>query len=332
MSKSIKVDRGQYLFREGDLSTSMYIIKNGRLAITKKNFNSEDEVILSEKVNGELLGEMAFFDNKPRSASAKAMISSEVFELPFAALQEQFNTCPAWLKVMTKTINTQLRDANIRIKNLENIVSDTKDKLMPHMLLRVCAVADLLCYKAETDENENKVFPYKELYNVLVQVFHQNKQKINKALKALKALNLLDIIENDDGQMIVVHDQHTIYDFTIWFQENLAKESGKQVAVEEKDLPNLHILAFYGQNEEIAAEVSDGIVKVHVDHIQKNSKLDLSLNFPPTCIDGLMKKGVIFEKQADDVGVWISYDAVEVTKLFNYWTLIYTFNNSDESA
>lgn len=258
---------------------------------------------------------MAFFDNKPRSASAKAMISSEVFELPFAALQEQLNTCPAWLKVMTKTINTQLRDANIRIKNLENIVSDTKDKLMPHMLLRVCAVADLLCYKAETDENENKVFPYKELYNVLVQVFHQNKQKINKALKALKALNLLDIIENDDGQMIVVHDQHTIYDFTIWFQENLAKESGKQVAVEEKDLPNLHILAFYGQNEEIAAEVSDGIVKVHVDHIQKNSKLDLSLNFPPTCIDGLMKKGVIFEKQADDVGVWISYDAVEVTKL-----------------
>lgn len=328
-NKAIKVERGQYLFREGDSSNSMYIIKSGRLAITKKNFNSEDEVTLTEKVNGELLGEMAFFDNKPRSASAKAMIPSEVIELPFAALQEQFNSCPPWLKVLTKTINNQLRDANTRIKNLENIVSDTKEKLMPHMLLRVCCVADLLCYKADSDEDDNKIFPYKELYNVLVQVFHQNKQKINKALKALKELNILDIVDSEDGQMVIVYDQSTLYDFAVWFQENMAKDAGDQISIEEKDLPVLHILAYYGQDEDSATEVSDGIVKVHIDHIQKNSKLDLSLTFPPTAVDGFMKKGIILDKQADDAGIWISYDAVELTKLFNYWTLIHTFNNSD---
>jgi CRP/FNR family transcriptional regulator, cyclic AMP receptor protein len=329
-NKSIKVDRGQYLFREGDSSTSMYIIKSGRLAITKKNFNSEEEVILTEKVNGELLGEMAFFDNKPRSASAKAIISSEVIELPFSALQEQFNNCPPWLKVMTKTINNQLRDSNTRVKNLENIVADNKDKLLPHLLLRVCAVIDLLCYKAETDNDENKVFSYKELHTVLVQIFHQNKQKINKALKALKELNILDVQETEDGQqMVVVHDQHTVNDFTVWFNESLAKDSAEQITIEEKDLPPLHVLAYYGQDEDVATELADGVVKVHVDHMQKNSKEDLDISFSPTVIEGLTKKGIVLDRQADDEGVWISYNVAEVTKLFNYWTLINAFNRPD---
>jgi len=63
--------KGDVLFREGDPSDAMYVIKKGRIGILKNKGSSE--VTLAELVPGEMLGEMAFFDNKPRSASAKAV-------------------------------------------------------------------------------------------------------------------------------------------------------------------------------------------------------------------------------------------------------------------
>lgn len=329
-SKALKIEKGAYLFKEGDNSTSMYLIKSGRMAVTRRSFTGDEEVILSEKVVGELVGEMAFFDNKPRSANVKALTLSEVIELPFSALQEQFNSCPAWLKVMTKTINAQLRDANTRIKNLENIVSDTKDKFMPQTLLRVSAVIDVLCYKGEEDEGGQRFFPYKEVLNILCTTFHQNKQKVNKALKALKELNLLDIVEIGGQQMVVVSDQETIHGFTVWYNENLAKDSGDQIVIEEKELPVLNVLAYYGQ-EDVAQELREGVVKIHVDYMQKNAKADLHINFSPTSIESLFKKKVVLDKQADDKGVWISFHLEELVKIFNYWTLIHAYNSSGDS-
>lgn len=329
-NKSIHLEKGQYLFKEGDGSAAMFLIKTGRLAVTKKNFHSSDEVILSEKVGGELIGEMAFFDNKPRSANVKALMNSEVIELPFSALQEQFNSCPTWIKVIVKTVNTQLRDANIKIKNLENIVSDTKDKLMPQTLLRVACIVDALSYQAKKNDQGHKVFSYKLLYNIICQNFHQNKQKVNKALKALKELHLLDIVDSENGQIIIVIDQETIFGFTTWYNENLAKDSGDQVAIEEKDLPVLNVLAYYGQ-EDCAMDLGNGIVKIHVDHMQKNAKADLQINFSPTSIESLVKKKIILEKQVDEKGVWISFHLDELIKIFNYWTLIHTYNASADA-
>ncbi len=327
-NKSIKLEKGQYLFKEGETSASMFLIKSGRLAVSRKNFNSEDEVVLGEKVVGELIGEMAFFDNRPRSANVKAVTLSEVIELPFSALQAQFDTCPAWLKVMTKTINAQLRDANTRIKNLENIMSDTKDKLMPQTLVRVAAVIDALWHQGEEDEEGNRAFAYKEAFNMLVTVFHQNKQKVNKAIKALKELNLLDIVDSGDkGQQIVVADHETIRGFMLWYNENLAKDAADQVTIEEKELPVLNVLAYYGQ-EDVATDLGGGMVKIHLDHMQKNAKSDLHINFQPTSIEALIKKKLVREKQADDKGVWISFDLDELIRIFNYWTLIHAFNNS----
>src|SRR5689334_16837395 len=103
-----KLGKGEILFREGDASDAMYVIKSGRIAITKAK--GSGEIVLAEKVNGEMLGEMAFFDNKPRSAGAKAVAEAEVIALPFASLHAQFKTFPEWLKAMVKTINTHLRE------------------------------------------------------------------------------------------------------------------------------------------------------------------------------------------------------------------------------
>ena len=65
------LEKGEILFREGDPSDCMFVIKKGRIAITKTK--GSGEIVLAELHAGQMLGEMAFFDNKPRSAGARAV-------------------------------------------------------------------------------------------------------------------------------------------------------------------------------------------------------------------------------------------------------------------
>ena len=67
---SKKLEKGQLLFREGDPSDAMYVIKKGKITITKTKGDSEVE--LASMGPGQMFGEMAFFDQKPRSANARA--------------------------------------------------------------------------------------------------------------------------------------------------------------------------------------------------------------------------------------------------------------------
>ena len=109
-----KITRDHYLFREGDAPDAMYVVKSGKLAVVKSKQTSE--IILAEIGPGAMVGEMAFFDNKPRSASVKAMKDSEVIALPYKALHAQFQNFPEWCKAIMRTVNNHLRNANQRIR------------------------------------------------------------------------------------------------------------------------------------------------------------------------------------------------------------------------
>src|SRR5580704_8364212 len=159
MSGVRKLGKNDILFREGDPSDAMYVIKSGRIAITKAK--GSGEIILAEKKSGEMLGEMAFFDNKPRSAGAKAVAETEVIAMPFTSLYAQFKTFPEWLKAIVKTVNSQLRDANTRIKNLETATNDNEEMFPPHMVTRLCAIISLTGFKCgEKQEDGSLIIPH----------------------------------------------------------------------------------------------------------------------------------------------------------------------------
>ena len=70
---SQKFSSGDFLFREGDESDSIYIIFTGRVEISSKRHDS-DKISFPTVVNGTVLGEIAFFDHKPRTASVLSLI------------------------------------------------------------------------------------------------------------------------------------------------------------------------------------------------------------------------------------------------------------------
>lgn len=62
---------GEIIFREGDASTSAYVLVSGQVELAKNNASKPVRLSLLEP--GEMFGEMGLVDNSPRSATARAV-------------------------------------------------------------------------------------------------------------------------------------------------------------------------------------------------------------------------------------------------------------------
>ena len=111
--------KGELLFKEGDDSRSLYLIKSGIIKIFKTKIKG-DQIELGVIKSNEILGEMAFFDGSPRSASAEAIQDSTAIEIDFNVLKKHIESQPEWFAGIIRSIVGRLRTANNRIKQLES--------------------------------------------------------------------------------------------------------------------------------------------------------------------------------------------------------------------
>jgi CRP/FNR family transcriptional regulator, cyclic AMP receptor protein len=321
MSGVKKLSKGDVLFREGDASDAMYVIKAGRIAITKAK--GSGEIILAEKKAGEMLGEMAFFDNKPRSAGAKAIQDSEVIQLPFSALHAQFKTFPEWLKAMVKTVNGQLRDANVRIKNLEAASSPDEEMFPPHTVTRLCAIISLIGFKAGEKAEVGMTIPYQMLRDYTIQIFQQPTNKLDKMMEVLSALQLMKVEELGEGKKrITILNHKLLADFTDWYNKYLFTEQSKRVTIDEKELPTMRALLFYGKKLQ---PDDKGFVKVNLTEMQNSSMRDLNFLFSVNDADSLSEKKLVEEKQSEAGGALsMKFKIPDLESVLPFWEIIYT--------
>ena len=109
--------KGDYLFQEGDLPRAMYLIQKGAVSVRKAKGTGEIE--LAQLKQGEVLGELSFFDRKPRSASAVAIVDTELLEIDFESLDKIYKQVPEYLQSIIANVVNRLRKANDTIKRLQ---------------------------------------------------------------------------------------------------------------------------------------------------------------------------------------------------------------------
>ena len=87
-----KIEAGENLFSENDTSDGLYIVLSGKLQVyIFSGFVGGLPKVLAEILPGQYVGEMGLIDGQKRSASVKALQTSEVIFLPtvgFAVLLE----------------------------------------------------------------------------------------------------------------------------------------------------------------------------------------------------------------------------------------------------
>ena len=77
----VKLDKNTVLFKEGDKGEGAYLIISGSIQL-RKNVLSEYPQIVATVGPGDIVGEMALFDNRPRLAEALVVEAAEMFVIP----------------------------------------------------------------------------------------------------------------------------------------------------------------------------------------------------------------------------------------------------------
>ena len=101
--------RGDVLFRENDKPDSLFLVTSGRIAIVNKSFIGKESVVALME-NGDLFGEMGLFDDRGRSAEARALEESSVIEVPFKPIKALYEKDPSLLWEVVKMLVDRLRN------------------------------------------------------------------------------------------------------------------------------------------------------------------------------------------------------------------------------
>lgn len=317
-----KLEKGQYIFRENDPSDAMYVVKSGKIAIVKAK--GPTEIVLAELGPGQMLGEMAFFDNRPRSASAKALAESEVIALPFKALYAQFKTFPEWLRAMVKTVNTNLREANQRIKHLEKATAGDDQAFPPTRIVRLCGILGLVGARYGTPEGCSVNVPFTALRRYTIQVFGEPTNKMQRMLEELAKLRLTSLEDLGEGRLkILVHNLDLIMDTTDFYTDFLFKEESKRTPVEEPELKVIRALIFYGRKSVAEGKPAKEAI-TNLSQAQAESMRDLGFAFKPEETASLSEKKLIGERMSGEGGTFVKYNLLELERLYPMWEIVHT--------
>ena len=102
--KNIILKKGEVLFNYGDASDGMFLVRKGDIKIFIHD-NQDNEIVLAEVTSGAMIGEMALFDNKPRSASAAAITDVEITHISKADFNRIMKQIPKWFVNLMSTLS-----------------------------------------------------------------------------------------------------------------------------------------------------------------------------------------------------------------------------------
>ncbi len=123
---------GATLFAEGTSSDAMYIIEKGQVKITK-SLGPDKEKTLNVLGDGDFFGEMAFLDQAPRSATAKTITDSVIWDVSSARFNKTLMTTEPQIAVkilckIIKILSTRLRDTDEEVVNMAQWALEAREK------------------------------------------------------------------------------------------------------------------------------------------------------------------------------------------------------------
>lgn len=320
MSGPLKVPKDHYLFREGDAPDAMYVVKSGKFAILKMKSNSE--ILLAEIGPGAMVGEMAFFDAKPRSASVKAVKDAEVIALPYKALHAQFANFPEWCKAIMRTVNDHLRNANQKIKELEKTNANESEVFPPHTITKLTAILNMVGHKYGKKEDRGLVIDGFTLRRYTIQIFQEPTHKMQKLLTALEELEIAKNVEMGEGRSeAIIMKPDLLFSFTEWYNNWLFKKEADRVVVKEEELKLMNALVQYAGKLDLDEK---GLKRVNLTDLQNDSMRLFNYLVKVEEFSTLAEKKLIGDPVMGEKGIYTSFNPDDLAKILPFWQIVYT--------
>lgn len=117
---------GDLIIQEGDEGDALYIIRAGAVAVLKGSLKSP--TVLGFRGPGEVVGEVALLDNRPRSASLAAVRITRLLRIKREIIQQLLTQDPSASASLMRTLTARLRESDNAIASIaakgDNISSE----------------------------------------------------------------------------------------------------------------------------------------------------------------------------------------------------------------
>lgn len=125
-----RLDAGATLFNTGDPGESLYIVRSGEVELYIRDTTGQ-KIVLTVAGTNEIFGELALLDNKPRTATAIALVDSELLELDREDLILLFQKTPAAALRLLAAMGHMTRKADelLRTRVSRNVNEEVEERL-----------------------------------------------------------------------------------------------------------------------------------------------------------------------------------------------------------
>lgn len=201
---------GEILFNDGELADSLFIIQKGQIRLFKPKGKGFVELVVLRA--GEVIGEMAFFDQDPngkkRSCSASAITAVEIIEISFMAFDKTMQSLNPWFKTIITTLAARLRKTNSRVKELEHNQASLNygrkhtsyEFMKPIEVMRVLGTL-FLVFKAHGELRQQAFAISRKTLNLYAHDMYQIKEvRLESIINLLIQFGWMEV-ENDDDQL-----------------------------------------------------------------------------------------------------------------------------------
>jgi uncharacterized membrane protein len=126
----LKLESGETLFRAGDPGESLFLVRSGEVEIYVRD-NAGQKIILDITRSGDFFGEIALLDAGARTASAVALVETELIELDRDDLLLLFEKKPDAALSMLAAMGRMTRKADelLRIRVSRNVNEEVEERL-----------------------------------------------------------------------------------------------------------------------------------------------------------------------------------------------------------
>ncbi|GEO82935.1 cyclic nucleotide-binding domain-containing protein [Pararhodospirillum oryzae] len=115
-SRRLTLAPGDVLFTEGEEGDCAYYVESGMIEVSRRLGSAE--VVISTEREGGIVGEMALIDNKPRSATARAVEPTALVPFPKVEFERYLNSTDPLIRSLLERFVTIIRSVtteNVRL-------------------------------------------------------------------------------------------------------------------------------------------------------------------------------------------------------------------------
>lgn len=177
-----KLQQGEVLFNEGEKGDVMYLIREGKIKITKGK--DEDEKVLAVLKEGDFFGEMAIIDGSPRSAGAIAASTVSLLVIDKETFRSKIKENPL-IEYVLETLSRRLRTTDEQIRLLT--IKSEERRIVAYIITKAKETG------TKTDAGiEIPGFSYENITHIT----GIEQEKVEKYIKNLQQARLMSLKDN----------------------------------------------------------------------------------------------------------------------------------------